>query len=136
MSVYFDQVVSSYHRARDTGALFDTFYEIFLGKSPRIPPKFSQTDFSLQKRMLKQSILMMLNFYGGIEQARSDVEQLGEIHNRLEIDAELYELWLDALIESIQIHDPEYIPELETAWRDAMRPGIELMTSMIQTASK
>ena len=135
MSAYFDQVVASYHRSRATEELFDTFYSIFLAKSPSIPPKFAKTNFALQKRMVKQSILLMLNFYGGIEQAREDIEQLGELHNQLEIEAEMYELWLDSLVEAIQKHDPEYTPELETAWREAMRPGIELMTSMIQTAS-
>jgi hypothetical protein len=33
-----DQVVASYHRARRSGELFDTLYDIFLHKSPEIPP--------------------------------------------------------------------------------------------------
>jgi hypothetical protein len=53
----FDQVAASYHRARETGQLFDSFYQIFLAKSPDIPPMFARTDFPHQKLMLRESIL-------------------------------------------------------------------------------
>ena len=55
----FEQVIASYHRARETGQLFDTFYRIFLGKSPEIPSMFARTDFPHQKLMLRESILEM-----------------------------------------------------------------------------
>jgi len=62
MDSSFDQVVASYHRARQSGELFDTFYNVFLGKSPEIPPMFARTDFPHQKLMLRESILEMLLF--------------------------------------------------------------------------
>ncbi len=36
-------------------------------------------------------------------------------------------MWLDSLCEAIQQHDPEYTPELEERWRDAMLKGIQVM---------
>lgn len=42
------------------GQLFDTFYDIFLSKSPDVPPKFAHTDFERQQQMLKESRLQML----------------------------------------------------------------------------
>ena len=60
MESQFAQIVASYHRARRTGQLFDTFYELFLAKSPEIPPMFARTDFPHQKLMLRESILEIL----------------------------------------------------------------------------
>jgi hypothetical protein len=51
----FDQVVASYHRARRTSELFDTFDQLFLGESRDIPPMFARTDFPHQKLMLRES---------------------------------------------------------------------------------
>ena len=62
MDSAFNQVVASYHRARQSGDLFDTLYQIFLGKSPEIPPMFARTDFPHQKLMLRESLLEMLIF--------------------------------------------------------------------------
>ena len=58
------------------------------------------------------------------EQASIAVEEIGESHNRRghDIRPELYELWLDALCESVKKHDSEYTGELESMWREAMRP--------------
>jgi len=123
----FDKVVASYHRSRQSGVLFDTFYEIFLRKSPEIASKFAHTDFARQKLMLKQSLLEMLNYYCGIESVRQEIERIGNLHRQLEIRPEHYELWLDSLCEAVARHNPEYRAELGELWREAMRPGIALM---------
>jgi hemoglobin-like flavoprotein len=96
MSTAFEQVVTSYHRARESGAFFDTFYHLFLNKSPEIRPMFARTDFPHQKLMLRESILEMLVFAqtgaGGAE-----IERLGERHRALNVTPTHYRLWLDAL---------------------------------------
>ncbi len=125
-----DQVIASYHRCRQSGAFFDTFYDILLGKSPEIASKFARTDFARQKMMLKASLLEMLNFYDGIESVREEIEQLGKLHHHLEVRAEHYEQWLDSLCEAVTRHDPEYRDDLGEMWREAMRPGIAMMLSV------
>ena len=40
MPTPFELVVASYHRARETGQLFDTFYNLFLAKMPEVRPMF------------------------------------------------------------------------------------------------
>jgi len=126
MDSSFDQVVASYHRARQTGQLFDTFYNLFLTKSPEIPPMFARTDFPHQKLMLRESILEMLVFaqtgLGGDE-----IQRLAERHRQLNVRPVHYELWLDALREALATHDPEYSEELDLLWRNTMRKGMELM---------
>jgi hemoglobin-like flavoprotein len=127
MESSFDQVVASFHRARQTGQLFDTFYRLFLAKSPDISPMFARTDFPHQKLMLRESILEMLVFaqtgLGGDE-----IQRLAERHRQLNVKPVHYDLWLDALCEALATHDPEFNSELDSLWRDTMRKGIELMT--------
>jgi hemoglobin-like flavoprotein len=124
----FDQVVASYHRARASGELFDTFYNLFLAKSTEIPPMFASTDFQHQKLMLRESLLEMLVFFQ-TQSGRDEIERLAERHRRLNVQRNLYCLWLDSLCEALAQHDPEFTPRLEQTWREAMRPGIDVMTS-------
>jgi hemoglobin-like flavoprotein len=128
MDKSFDQVIASYHRARQSGQLFDTFYDIFLRKSADIPPLFARTDFRHQKLMLRESILEML-VYEQTESNLGEIERLGERHRQLNIKRGHYELWLDALCEALAKHDPHFTPDLERMWRDAMKKGIAVMTA-------
>jgi hemoglobin-like flavoprotein len=124
----FDQVVASYHRARQSGRLFDDFYDRFLRKSPDIPPMFARTDFPHQKLMLRESILEMLVFEQ-TEANRSEIERLAERHRQLNVKRVHYDLWLDALCESLAKCDPKFSPELEQMWRNTMQKGMQLMTA-------
>lgn len=123
----YDQVVASYHRCQQSGQLFDTFYDLFLASSAEVAAMFANTNFALQKLMLKESLLELLNYYCGIETVRDEVEQLGGRHRQLGVRPEHYELWLDALCKAVARHDPQYQPALGDLWREAMRPGIALM---------
>lgn len=124
----FQLVAASYQRARATGELFDTFYRLFLSKSPEIPPMFVGTDFSHQKLMLRESLLEMLTF-SQTGAGRAEVERLAERHRDLKVRPRHYELWLDALCDALEQHDPAFTPQLAQMWRDLLRPGIELMTA-------
>jgi hemoglobin-like flavoprotein len=127
MESSFDRIVASYHRARETDELFDTFYDLFLSKSPDIPPMFAHTDFPHQKRMLRESILEMLVFYG-TNSGREEIERLAARHRELNVKKEHYALWIDALCEALAKHDPQFSPELEQLWRAACQPAIEILT--------
>ena len=126
-----DEVDASYHRCEKSRGFFETFYRKFFDKSADIPPKFSLTDMEKQKQVVMASVLTCLRMQSGDEVARMAVEEIGERHSRRERDIppKMYGLWLDALCESIREHDPEYSPDLEASWREAMRPSIEIITS-------
>ena len=123
----FNQIVASYHRARSAAEMFDTFYRLFLGKSPEIPPMFAHTDFPHQKLMLRESLLEMLMF-AQAGSGRDEIERLAERHRGLNIKPRHYQLWLDALCEALAQHDPAFSVELEQMWRHAMQKGIKLMS--------
>jgi hemoglobin-like flavoprotein len=128
METPFDQVVASYHRARQSDQLFDTFYNLFLAKSPEIPPMFARTDFPHQKLMLRESILEMLVF-AQTGTGRGEIERLAERHRQLNVKPAHYQLWLDSLCEALAKHDPQLDTALEKMWRETMRKGIEVMSA-------
>ena len=132
MDEQYEAVIASYYRCEDSGGFFDTFYDIFFTKSPGIPPKFANTDMEKQKQIVMASVLMCLRLRAGDAIARRTIDEIGESHSRSghNISPELYELWLDALCESVQKHDPQYSPELESIWRETMQEGIDLIRSI------
>ena len=127
MTNHANDLTASYCRCRNHEEFIDTFYELFLSASPSIAEKFVDTDFNTQKLMLRQSLLELLCYDRGITGTDQEIERLGRRHKDLNITPKMYELWLDALCQAIQIHDPAYTPELEQLWRAAMQKPIQAM---------
>lgn len=109
----------------------DDFYQRFLTKSDEVVRKFRGTDFTRQKRMLRESLLMMVMFNRDAEGLQEDMNKLAERHGRkgVDIPARLYDLWLDSLCEAVEMHDPQCSPEILNKWRVAMQPGIDFLIS-------
>ena len=80
--------------------------------------------------MLKTSLYTMMLAGGGSERI-VHLERLARLHSRAELDIkpELYDLWLDRLVQAVKEFDPMYDPEIEAAWRRMLQPGIEFMKS-------
>src|SRR5262245_29427908 len=95
----FQAVHESFDRCGESEAFYDTFYKVFLGKSPEIPPLFAHTDFKKQKLLLKATVGIMVRNRIDDERARLSLERVAETHSRkgLNIRPNLYELWLDSL---------------------------------------
>jgi len=106
------------------------FYALFLASSDTVARKFEHTDLKRQARMLKTSLHVMMLASGGSERS-VHMERLAELHSRakLDIKPELYDLWLDRLVQAVREIDPLFDPEIETAWRRMLQPGIEFMKS-------
>jgi hemoglobin-like flavoprotein len=67
------------------------------------------------------------------EKPEGDVhlERIAALHSRagLDIRPELYDQWLECLIQAVRECDPVFGEETEQAWRRVMRVGIEFMKS-------
>ncbi len=126
-----DPVTASYHRCMHGSGFVDTFYDIFLASSPEVEFKFRHTDFTHQKLVLRESLLIMILFSQGQTSVREEIEQLAVRHDRdhVDIPPRLYELWLNSLCSAVKQHDPKFTPDVEQCWRDAMQPGIDLIKS-------
>jgi hemoglobin-like flavoprotein len=92
--------------------------------------KFEHTDLRKQARMLKTSLYVMMLASGEIERI-AHLERIAELHSRagLDIQPELYDLWLDRLVQAVEEFDSQFDPEIEAAWRRVLQPGIEVMKS-------
>jgi len=68
---------------------------------------------------------------GGGSERIVHLERLARLHSRAELDIkpELYDLWLDRLVQAVEEFDPMFDLEIETAWRRLLQPGIEFMKS-------
>ena len=115
--------------SKDTGFL-DRFYELFMGSSEDVREKFLETDFERQKKVLSDSLFLMLAAAGTTKGfAHVQLEKLAKRHSRqqLDIKPEWYELWLDTLLKTVSEVDPEYSSEVDTAWRESIKDSIEVL---------
>ncbi len=120
-------VMQSYGRCCASPAFFDDFYRHFLASSPLIREKFTNTDMSGQKQLLRQGILNLVMHARGLPDTK--LRALGESHSRqrLDIRPELYDLWLDALLRTVGEHDKACDADVRQAWREVLNKGIAVI---------
>lgn len=106
------------------------FYTLFLASSDVVARKFERTDLRKQARLLKTSLYIMMLASDASERV-SHLERLARRHSGAELDIkpELYDLWLDRLVQTVKEFDPMFDAQTETAWRRVLQPGIEFMKS-------
>lgn len=124
---------ASLRRCLESEGFLKRFYEVFLDSSPEVRAKFEGTDFARQRRALRDSFFVMEVIAESEPEgpAWKALKELAVVHDRQhrDIRPELYDLWLDSLMKTVSEHDPEYGPEIDSAWRVALRDGIEYMRS-------
>jgi len=71
--------------------------------------------------------LQVLDFADGKAAGRLAIERLGELHSRkrMNITPDMFPIWVDCLMATLSELDPEFTPELEQRWRQALQPGID-----------
>lgn len=118
---------ASYERCQQAPDFFKTFYDRFLDADPAIPPMFEHTEFPRQFKLLQHGIGLLLSF--GRRRNPGLLERLAHRHGPGDLDIQrgMYDTWMWALLEAVRVHDPQWGPQLEQAWRDAMAPGIRFM---------
>ncbi|MEJ2044123.1 MAG: globin [Reinekea sp.] len=123
-------VFQSYGRSCSKPAFFEDFYYIFINKSPMFKEMFSNTDMQAQKQLLRNGILVLIMHARGMPDTK--VRALGKSHSKkgLNIHPDHYKHWLNALIETLSRHDPEFTPMLESAWRNTLQPIIDKISGM------
>ncbi len=124
-----NSVMQSYGRCCASPAFFNDFYQAFLASSPLIRAKFVNTNMTAQKQLLRQGILNLVMYARGMPDTK--LRALGASHSRAKLDIapELYGFWLDALLQTIKLHDPECTAQIIRDWREVLGKGIEVITS-------
>lgn len=116
---------------RQAPQFFDLFYEDFMASSAEIRKKFQNTDLAHQKRALRVSLLLIIDAVVRRTHDYSFLEQTALLHGRsgANINPESYGLWLDSLIRTAAVCDPQFNAETESIWRNALHPAIAYIVS-------
>ena len=124
-----EPVRQSLERCEASGDFGASFYRKFLNCSARIAPYFAGTDLERQRGVLRDSVLRMVSSDVSDPATREHLEHLGKTHSRGQrgILPELYELWLDSIVEAVREMDPEWNEKLEREWRVRLRPGMQII---------
>ena len=138
MNKRFPDVAQSFGRANMSGTLFDTFYDIFLQSHPDITPRFKDTDFTEQKKLLRKGINLALMFAEGQPVGESGIGRIRESHSidRLNVPPHLYPFWLNSFVKAVARHDPDFTPELEKRWREALQIAIDHIVDGYKASAK
>lgn len=124
-----DRVFQSYGRCCKEELFFADFYDRFMGSSTEIRAMFVDTDMKQQRHLLRNGIMQLILHARGMPDTK--LRALGKSHSRggYNIRPDMYGVWLDALLDTVRKHDPDYSEEVGVAWRRALQPGIELIRS-------
>jgi hemoglobin-like flavoprotein len=127
-----ESVRSSFERCEAAGDIGETFYGIFLKKSPEIADLFANTDFKKQRKHLRASVFLLVNRNVEEPKAKEVLEGIGRSHNKsnLDIRPELYGIFLESLCETVKEMDPQWSEELDSSWRQQVLPGVHIITSL------
>jgi hemoglobin-like flavoprotein len=126
-----DRFQGSLDRCNADPGFIGRFYDRLLAASPESAAKFNGVDMERQKRMLRASLYMCLSAAHGRQAGKDHLEQIAQVHGRAgrDVRPQLYDVWLEALVQTVRESDPGVTPAVESAWRAIMGPGIEFMKS-------
>ncbi len=90
---------------------------------------FAHVDMQQQNRLIRRGVEHLVNFALGSEESTEQLRRMARTHGReqLNIAPELYGLWVDTLMETVRMHDPNANDHVEAAWRIVLRGGIDLI---------
>lgn len=119
------RTLNTLHEGKD---FVDAFYERFFATSQEVRDHFAATDLEQQKRKLRLSLLFMASYADGREPSPA-LQKIAESHGPIGygIAPQLFDVWLESLLETLRAYDPEYGPEIERCWRSTMQPGVDYM---------
>ena len=122
----------SYERVKTTTvngkSFFDAFYGNFLALSPEATEYFKNVDMKKQIRMMEKSFYSLFIFYA-TQNANDYLEATAKQHSNsdLGISLNLFDTWMDAIINTVKEFDPRYTNEIGLSWRIVLAPGMTYM---------
>ncbi len=131
MTRFDDECIAVFHASIDRlhgdPEFLDRFYERFMGVSEDIAAVFQGRDMPRIKRKLRLTlniITMLVDDEPGMDWYMTS---LADIHNQLEIPPVFFELWKDALVETVAEHDPAFDEQVRSAWSRVLDQAIAAM---------
>jgi truncated hemoglobin YjbI len=115
----------------DDGAdeFFQSFYVNFLNK-PGIAALFANTDIERQVGMLKTSLFQLVSYYV-VGEPTAELDRLALVHRRVGVESDMFDVWMQALLDTAADFDTQYEEATALAWCWAFAPGIAYMRLML-----
>ena len=81
-------------------------------------------------KMCMQSMTLITSFAATMKTSK-EFNKVAKAHgkHKLNLPADMYDKWLDCLVDTVKEYDPDFNSQTETAWRVVMAPGIAHMKS-------
>jgi truncated hemoglobin YjbI len=112
-------------------AFFTAFYARFL-LDPEVAARFAGLNMRRQVEMMRRSLFQLASFYV-LGEPSSAMSRLSEVHQRLDLAPGLFDVWLQALLDTVQEFDDQCDEATRLAWAWAMTPGITFIRlSLVQ----
>ena len=126
-----EQVKRSFDRCAAHGDIIDDFYKIFLDSHPDIKPRFANTNFDSQKKLLLQGLDLTIMFASDQPVGRIGINRIKKSHCRavLDIPPDLYPYWKKSFLTAISVLDPEFSDELKEQWDWVLQKSIDYIIS-------
>lgn len=126
-----DLADASYQRCCEAPGFFESFYRNFFTACPAAAPRFAQTDFERQNKLLRHALGLLLIFPKQPDGEPTLLTRVAERHGRRDLDVppSLYPPFVDSLIATVRQYDPAFSPEVEEAWRRTVEKGVNYMIS-------
>jgi len=108
--------------------LVSGFYDRLMSTNAEIRSKFEGIDMEEQVSLLSHAIVMSFLFVDKDQQvAKRCLDDVRETHaqRNLNIEPELYDTWLECLLETVALCDPHTNDKLLSDWRDVMSIAIK-----------
>ncbi|AKF06160.1 hypothetical protein [Sandaracinus amylolyticus] len=123
-----DTTLDSFRRLRERG-FAHRFYEQLFVADRRVPRLFAGTDLARQRDLLEHGISMLLAYQRGSALGEIAMRRLALLHGPrgLDIDHDLYAIWLRVFLDVAGELDPEWTPELAAAWHAQLGASIAEM---------
>ena len=135
-----EETIEAFHdslsRCQASRDFIARFYDKFVGSHPAVAAKFAGVNMRKQAAVLHASLHMVVLASQNNEAAELYLSKIAEKHarSRLDIAPELYDFWLESLMETVAESDPHYSAAIERAWRDILASGIAFMRSRYDAA--
>ena len=83
-----------------------------------------------QAQMLRKSFFHLVTFQL-LNEPTPELERLGVVHAKQGVPIDMFDVWLDALLTTIDEFDPEFCEATRLAWCWALAPGISFVKSAL-----
>lgn len=120
------EVIDSYRRCIAHPGFFDRFYANLFEHNENIRQMFIDTDFDKQKTMIRKAVTTLIMKSSGVQAANMSLTSIAESHGKggLGVTPQMYAIWIDCMIQTVEEVDDAYTPELGAAWREMLEGGV------------